>query len=54
MGKWVVLGEPDEVLMSADTPQEILAWLSMHNVTGSLMFRVPLPGEPTELIGPLD
>lgn len=52
MGKWVALGEPDEVLVSADSVQEILAWLEKHDRYASLTFRVPLPGEPTEFIGP--
>src|SRR5438034_4411685 len=28
MGKWVALAGPLEVLVAADTPQEVLAWLA--------------------------
>ena len=50
-GKWVALGEPDEVLVAAETPQEVIAWLRTHDITSSMMFRVPVPGQ-MEIIGP--
>ena len=47
MGKWVALSSPTEVLVAADTPQEVLSWLSHHGQRASYgMFRVPSgPGE---------
>lgn len=41
-GKWVALGEPTEVLVAADDPREVLAWLSRHGRRSSGMFRVPI------------
>jgi hypothetical protein len=40
-GKWVALGGPTEVLVAADSPQDVLAWLSKHGRQASGMFRVP-------------
>jgi len=42
IGKWVALAGPTEVLIAADSPQEVLAWLVRHKrrVTYG-MFRVP-------------
>ena len=48
-GKWVALGAPTEVLVAADTPQDVLAWLSKHGRQASGMFRVP--GELAEAEG---
>lgn len=46
VGKWVALGEPDEVLVAADSPQEVVAWLARHGRKASGMLRVPRhPGE---------
>jgi hypothetical protein len=53
VGKWVALGEPTEVLVAADTPQEVLAWLSKHGRRTSGMFRVPASAEETEILGPI-
>ncbi len=42
VGKWVALGSPTEVLVAADTPQEVLAWLARHEQRAAYgMFRVP-------------
>ena len=41
VGQWVALAGPTEVLVAADSPQEILAWLSKHDKQSSGMFRVP-------------
>jgi hypothetical protein len=42
IGQWVALAGPTEVLVAADTPQEILSWLARHErkAIGG-MFRVP-------------
>jgi hypothetical protein len=43
--KWVALGDPTEVLVAADSPEEVLVWLALHErraATG--MFRVPASG----------
>ena len=41
-GKWVALGEPTEVLVAAETPQEVMAWLAEHRPRPLYgMFRVP-------------
>jgi hypothetical protein len=52
MGKWVALAGPLEVLVAADTPQEVLAWLARHKRRAWGMLRVPLPSDPTEIVGP--
>lgn len=41
VGQWVALAGPTEVLVAADSPQEVLAWLSRHGRQASGMFRVP-------------
>ena len=42
VGKWVALAGPSDVLVAADTPQEVLAWLSKHDRRAPYgMFRVP-------------
>lgn len=41
VGQWVALGGPTEVLVAADSPQDVLAWLSRHERKASAMFRVP-------------
>jgi hypothetical protein len=54
MGKWVAMSGPLEVLVAADTPQEVLAWLARHHRRAAFgMFRVPREDESTEIIGPL-
>ena len=53
MGKWVALGGPLEVLVAADTPQEVVAWLSRHKRRSSGMFRVPRADEDVHGAAPL-
>jgi hypothetical protein len=47
IGKWVALAGPTEVSVAADSPQEVLAWLTRHERRAPYgMFRVPiLPAE---------
>jgi hypothetical protein len=40
IGEWVAIGG-DDVLVSADSPAAVLAWLSQHDQTADSMFRVP-------------
>ena len=42
IGQWVALAGPTEVLVAADSPQDVLAWLSRHGREASGMFRVPV------------
>ena len=50
IGKWVALAGPTEVLVAADTPQEVLAWLARHERRAPYgMFRVPV--SPAEAEG---
>lgn len=42
VGKWVALARATDVLVAADSPQEVLAWLARHECRASYgMFRVP-------------
>lgn len=41
VGQWVALAGPTEVLVAADDPADVLAWLSRHGKGASGMFRVP-------------
>ena len=42
VGKWVALSSPTDVLVAADTPEEVLAWLARHERIASFgMLRVP-------------
>jgi hypothetical protein len=42
VGQWVALDGPTDVLVAADTPQEVLAWLARHKRRAAYgMFRVP-------------
>ena len=42
-GQWVALAGPLEVLVAADTPEEVLAWLAKHERRATYgMLRVPL------------
>jgi hypothetical protein len=42
IGQWVALDGPTDVLVAADTPQEVLAWLARHHRrAGYGMFKVP-------------
>ncbi len=50
MGKWVALAGPTDVLVAADSPQEVLAWLARHERRAPYgMFRVP--ASPVEAEG---
>jgi hypothetical protein len=50
MGKWVALAGPTDVLVAADSPQEVLAWLARHERRAPYgMFRVPV--SPAEAEG---
>jgi hypothetical protein len=41
-GQWVALSEPTVVLVAANSPEEVLAWLDQHQQRASFgMFRVP-------------
>jgi hypothetical protein len=54
VGKWVALADPTHVLVAADTPQEVLAWLATHDrraVYG--MFRVPQSSTDAQGAAPL-
>ena len=53
MGKWVALASPVDVLVAADTPQEVLAWLARHERRASYgMFRVPATLAEAEGVAP--
>jgi hypothetical protein len=53
VGKWVALDSPTEVLVAADTPQEVLGWLARHNRrAGYGMFRVPSSAREAEGVAP--
>ena len=40
IGEWVAVKD-DDVLVAAETPAAVLAWLSQHDQTADSMFRVP-------------
>jgi hypothetical protein len=53
IGQWVALDSPTDVLVAADTPQEILAWLSRHHRRAAYgMFKVPATVAEAEGAGP--
>jgi hypothetical protein len=53
LGQWVALAGPTEVLVAADSPQEVLAWLSRHGRRASYgMFRVPTSLSESEGVAP--
>jgi hypothetical protein len=52
VGKWVALGEPWEVLVAADAPEDVLAWLTRHDRTATGMFRVPERQDEAEGLAP--
>jgi hypothetical protein len=53
IGQWVALAGPTEVLVAADTPQEVLAWLARHERRAPYgMFRVPRTTAEAEGGGP--
>jgi hypothetical protein len=50
LGQWVALAGPTEVLVAADSPEEVLAWLARHERRATYgMFRVP--ASPVEAEG---
>lgn len=52
-GQWVALAGPTEVLVAADTPQEVLSWLSRYGrKAGGGMFRVPTSPAEAEGLAP--
>lgn len=54
IGKWVALSDPLTVLVAADTPEEVLAWLFQHDRRASYgMFRVPTAVWEAEGLAPL-
>lgn len=54
VGKWVAMAGPTEILVAADTPAEVLAWLSRHERRASFgMFRVPTSPREAEGVAPL-
>jgi hypothetical protein len=51
--KWVALASPTDVIVAADTPQEVLGWLARHNRRASYgMFRVPASLHEAEGLAP--
>lgn len=53
LGKWVALASPTEVLVAADSPQEVLGWLARHERRAEYgMFRVPTSIEEAEGLAP--
>jgi hypothetical protein len=53
-GKWVALSAPTVVLVAADTPEEVLAWLAKHERRAAYgMFRVPRSVREAEGVAPL-
>lgn len=52
-GQWVALAGPTEVLVAAETPQEVLSWLSRYGrkARGG-MFRVPTSPAEAEGLAP--
>jgi len=53
VGRWVALAGPAEVLVAAETPQEVVAWLSRHNRQATFgMFRVPETSRDAEGLAP--
>jgi hypothetical protein len=54
VGMWVALASPTEVLVAAETPQEVLAWLAKHERRATYgMFRVPARDGESEGLAPL-
>ena len=52
IGQWVALAGPTEILVAADSPQDVLAWLSRHGRQASGMFRVPAESAEAEGAAP--
>jgi hypothetical protein len=54
VGKWVALADPTSVLVAADSPQDVLAWLAKHERRAPYgMFRVPDSRADAEGAAPL-
>jgi hypothetical protein len=54
VGQWVALATPTEILVAAETPQEVLAWLARHEQRAAYgMFRVPSSTQEAEGAAPL-
>ena len=51
IGKWVAQ-KGLEVLVAADTPQEVVEWLIKHDIHADGMFRVPRDPDEVEGAGP--
>jgi hypothetical protein len=52
-GKWVALASPVDILVAADSPQEVLAWLARHERRAPYgMFRVPVTEAEAEGAAP--
>jgi hypothetical protein len=53
VGKWVALASPTEVLVAAESPQQVLAWLAQHDRRAEYgMFRVPADATEAEGAAP--
>ena len=53
VGKWVALAGPTEVLVAADRPEDVLAWLARHERRAPYgMFRVPASVAEAEGLAP--
>jgi hypothetical protein len=53
IGQWVALSNSTHVLVAADTPQEVLAWLARHERRAPYgMFRVPTSAAEAEGAAP--
>jgi hypothetical protein len=53
IGQWVALAGPTEVLVAADSPEEVLAWLAQHERRAPYgMFRVPTSVAEAEGVAP--
>ena len=53
VGKWVALAGPTDVLVAADNPVDVLAWLAKHERRASYgMFRVPESVRDAEGLAP--
>lgn len=53
-GQWVALRTPTDVLVAAETPQEVLRWLAQHRQRAEYgMFRVPADSREAEGVAPL-
>lgn len=52
IGKWVAQ-RGLEVLVAADTPRDVFAWLERHNQRAEVMFRVPLNEAEASGVSPI-